>query len=177
MLRALLSLGVGNKSYLCKENLQKLRYTEVSGVVENMVRRRGVSMKEALIAAAKQGRQTAYTPYSGFKVGAAVQAKDGRIFSGGNIENASYGLCNCAERTALFSAIAAGVKPREFVGMAVVAAGDQPVAPCGACRQVMYELLGEKVPVWLANLEGAVQETDMPQLLPAAFRLSDHPRE
>jgi cytidine deaminase len=126
-------------------------------------------MQNDLLAAALQARERAYVPYSHFKVGAAVYTQQGKIFSGGNIENISYGLCNCAERTALFSAIAAGTKPRDFLGMAVIAEGDTPVAPCGACRQVMYELLGPETLVWLGNVKGEVRQTTVGALLPDAF--------
>ena len=128
-----------------------------------------MNIQNDLLAAAMQARERAYVPYSHFKVGAAVYTRQGKIFSGGNIENVSYGLCNCAERTALFSAIAAGTKPRDFLGMAVIAQGESPVAPCGACRQVMYELLGPEAIVWLSNVAGDVKQTTVGALLPEAF--------
>src|SRR5471030_2585805 len=125
--------------------------------------------KQELIAEANAGRELAYAPYSRFKVGAALLCKDGRIFRGCNVENASYGLCNCAERTAFFSAIAAGYKPGDFTALAVIGATDGPIAPCGACRQVILELGGNELPVVLTNLAGDVFETTAAQQLPNAF--------
>ncbi len=87
--------------------------------------------------AALDARGRAYAPYSKFQVGAALECRDGRVFRGCNIENASYGLCNCAERTAFFSAIAHGYKPGDFTALAVIGQTDGPIAPCGACRQVI----------------------------------------
>lgn len=124
-----------------------------------------------LMQAARQAREQAYAPYSAFQVGAAVQARDGRIFTGCNVENAAYGLCNCAERTALFSAVAAGCRPGDFTRLAVIADTPGPVSPCGACRQVMAELCGPSMPVLLGNLADAVEETTVGTLLPGAFRL------
>jgi len=126
---------------------------------------------ESLIAAAHAARAQAYAPYSRFHVGAALRARDGRVFSGCNVENASYGLCNCAERTALFSAIAAGYRPGDFTQLAVIADCDSPVAPCGACRQVILELGGAQLTVIQANLRGAVATTTAAALLPGAFTL------
>lgn len=124
---------------------------------------------KALVRKARDARKRAYAPYSGFKVGAAVRTRDGKIFGGCNVENASYGLCNCAERTALFSAIAAGYKPGDFTHLAVVADTDEPCAPCGACRQVMFELGGSNLIVVQSNLKGATTTAKMDQLLPGAF--------
>ncbi|NIE65984.1 cytidine deaminase [Burkholderia sp. Ax-1719] len=127
---------------------------------------------QTLIDAAKAAREKAYAPYSRFKVGAALRTKDGKVFHGCNVENASYGLCNCAERTALFSAIAAGYRPGDFATMAVVAETDGPVAPCGACRQVMIELGTPALEVILVNLKGDVRVTSADALLPEAFYLN-----
>ncbi len=130
---------------------------------------------EELLEAARLARERAYAPYSRFPVGAAVATRDGRIFQGCNVENASYGLTNCAERTALFAAIAAGVKPGEFACLAVIADTAQPIAPCGACRQVMIELAGPQLPVLLASLRGLQHATTAGALLPGAFtRDADH---
>lgn len=102
---------------------------------------------DELVEAAWLARDAAYAPYSNFSVGAALLAADGRIFSGCNVENISYGLTNCAERVALGAAVAAGV--REFLAVAVVADTGVPISPCGACRQVLAEF---RVPrVVLAN--------------------------
>jgi cytidine deaminase len=125
-------------------------------------------MFDQLIEAAGQARLRAYTPYSGFQVGAALMTKDGTIVTGCNIENASYGLCNCAERTALFKAYSEGLT--EFTAMAVLADSDGPVSPCGACRQVMLELCPGSLPVMLANLKGERMETTVDGLLPFGFK-------
>lgn len=125
----------------------------------------------ALLAQAHSARDQAYAPYSRFQVGAAVLTHDGRQFSGCNVENAAYGLCNCAERTALFSAIAAGCQPGDFAALAVVADTPDPVSPCGACRQVMAELCAPTMPVLLSNLHGDRMQTTVGDLLPGAFTL------
>jgi len=122
-----------------------------------------------LIDEARIAREAAYTPYSRFKVGAAPETKKGRVFRGCNVENASYGLCNCAERTAFFSAIAHGYVPGDFAALAVIGDTDGPIAPCGACRQVILELGGNDLPVVLANLKGDVMETTAAAQLPNAF--------
>jgi len=127
--------------------------------------------RDELIEQAKAARERAYAPYSRFKVGAALQARDGTIFHGCNVENASYGLCNCAERTAMFSAIAAGYRPGDFARLAVVGDTDGPIAPCGACRQVIIELGGPELPIRLGNLHGATRDTTAREQLPDAFYL------
>lgn len=124
-----------------------------------------------LLALARSAREQAYAPYSNFLVGAALLTRDGRRFSGCNVENASYGLCNCAERTALCNAIAAGCRPGDFAAIAVIADSDAPVSPCGACRQVMAELCGDAMPVLLANLHGDTEQTSVAALLPGSFKL------
>jgi cytidine deaminase len=124
------------------------------------------SQWQPVLEAALAVRSQAYAPYSRFAVGAAVQAKSGVIYNGCNVENASYGLTICAERTALFQAIAAG--EREFSLLAVVADTPQPVAPCGACRQVMAEFGVDTIV--LANLAGDVCIYRLEELLPVAFR-------
>jgi len=126
---------------------------------------------DPLIALAREARERAYAPYSNFLVGAALLTRDGRHFLGCNVENAAYGLCNCAERTALFAAVAAGCKPGDFVRLAVIGDTEAPISPCGACRQVMAELCDESMPVLLANLHGDVQQTTVNTLLPGSFRL------
>ena len=124
-----------------------------------------------LLELARQAREQAYAPYSRFLVGAALVTRDGRHFLGCNVENAAYGLCNCAERTALFAAVAAGCKPGDFARLAVIGDCDGPISPCGACRQVMMELCGAAMPVVLANLQGDIRETTVNALLPGSFRL------
>jgi cytidine deaminase len=126
---------------------------------------------DPLMLAAREAREQAYAPYSKFLVGAALLTRDDRTFRGCNVENAAYGLCNCAERTALFSAMAAGCRPGDFVRMAVVADTPGPVSPCGACRQVMAELCDETMPVLLGNLADAMERTSVGALLPGSFRL------
>ena len=119
-----------------------------------------------LIEAAWQAREYAHAPYSGFQVGAAVETADGRIYGGCNIENVSYGLTNCAERTAMFQAIANGAK--KLVRMAVCADTPEPVAPCGACRQVMVEL-GPQMELLLINKAGKQIYTTVEELMPYCF--------
>jgi cytidine deaminase len=131
-----------------------------------------VVVPDVLLNLARQARESAYAPYSRFLVGAALVTRDGRHFTGCNVENASYGLCNCAERTALFSAVAAGCRPGDFAALAVIGDTPSPISPCGACRQVMSELCDDTMPVWLGNLAGAVQETTVQALLPGSFRLA-----
>ena len=124
-------------------------------------------MNQKLLQAALSARERAYAPYSKFLVGAAVLATSGKIYTGCNIENASYGLTVCAERNALFAAVGAG--EREFTVLCVVGDTPAPISPCGACRQVMAEF---KVPrVILANLKGDVKEYTLEELLPYSFDL------
>ncbi len=129
------------------------------------------AVTDHLLELAREARQQAYAPYSRFLVGAALATRDGRHFLGCNVENAAYGLCNCAERTALFAAIAAGCKPGDFVRLAVIGDTEGPISPCGACRQVMAELCDQAMPVVLGNLHGKTQETTVKALLPGSFRL------
>lgn len=112
-------------------------------------------------------RKNAYVPYSKFAVGAALLTASEQIITGCNIENASYGLTNCAERTAFFKAVSEG--ERIFQALAVVAGTAEPVSPCGACRQVMAEFCPADLPVYLGNLEGRILETTVAELLPYAF--------
>ena len=128
---------------------------------------------EALIEQARKARAKAYAPYSHFQVGAALVARDGKIYHGCNIENASYGLTNCAERTAFYSALADGQRPGDFTQLAIVGETDAPIAPCGACRQVILELGGPNLQVILANMGNSVEITTPAQLLPGAFSSSD----
>lgn len=121
-----------------------------------------------LISAAVEARGQAYAPYSGFPVGAAIRTRSGRIFFGCNIENAAFGATMCAERVAIFSAIAAG--ERSFSELALVADQATPLSPCGTCRQVLAELAPELV-VIMANMTGQVQTGSIRELLPLAFHL------
>ena len=123
--------------------------------------------RQKLIAAALKAREQAYAPYSRFRVGAAVLTSSGRIFTGCNVENVSYGLTVCAERVAVWNAAAAG--ERELVAVAVVTDG-APVFPCGACLQVIQEFAGTEPPVIIAaNLEGAAVVRSLSECLPCAF--------
>ena len=122
-----------------------------------------------LIAEAKRVREFAYCPYSNFAVGAAVLGASGEIYGGCNIENASFSVTNCAERTAIFKAISAGEE--DILAIAVVAEGAAPVAPCGACRQVIAEF---RIPhILMANLADDVKEMTLEELLPGAFSAED----
>ena len=121
---------------------------------------------DKLIDEAQKARERAYAPYSHFKVGAALLCGDGSIVAGCNIENVSFGLTNCAERTAIFSAIAQG--KNEFQALVVWADTDKPIAPCGACRQVLAELAPE-MPVLLLGRGNERILTDVKELLPQAF--------
>ncbi|WP_043931430.1 cytidine deaminase [Bacillus sp. EB01] len=127
--------------------------------------------EKELIQEAIKAREFAYIPYSKFGVGAALLSKDGRVFHGCNIENAAYSMANCGERTAIFKAISEGVT--EFTALAVVADTDRPVPPCGACRQVIAELLGPDVDIILSNLKGDVLRVRSEDILPGAFMPTD----
>jgi cytidine deaminase len=125
-----------------------------------------LSGSDRLVAAARDARERAWAPYSNFKVGAALEAADGAIITGGNIENASYGLTICAERVAMFKAVSEG--HRRFVRIAVVADTVEPTSPCGACRQVLWEF-GPELEVIMANLTGILGHYRLADLLPHAF--------
>lgn len=118
-------------------------------------------------------RSRSYSVYSKFAVGAVCILKNGEYTLGCNVENASYGLCNCAERTALFSLIANGYNPKDVVEMVIIADTLKPVSPCGACREVMKELLNEDVVVTLFNLNKDVKVLKVKDLLPYAFDEGD----
>jgi cytidine deaminase len=126
--------------------------------------------REALVAAAGEALERAYAPYSGFQVGAALLTDDGSRFTGANVENASYGLSMCAERTAVFHAVAQGV--RRLRAVAVVASNDEPTWPCGACRQVLYEF-GPDLVVISEGKGGRREERSLAELLPEAFGPAD----
>ena len=125
--------------------------------------------KEELIKKALDARELSYSPYSHFAVGAAVILKDGRVFVGANIENSSYPLCMCAERNALYNGYMHGKKKDDFVALALCAATDEPCSPCGACRQVLSEIFPAEAPIYMSNLKGDVEETNIVKLLPYAF--------
>lgn len=122
-----------------------------------------------LIDKAIEARENAYAPYSKFKVGAAILLKNGYYILGCNVENASYGLSNCAERTAIFKMISDGYEKDDVIAMAIVGSTSEPISPCGACRQVMNELLPKNCPIILANLDRKYIEYSNDSLLPYSF--------
>lgn len=128
---------------------------------------------DKLIDYAIAARTNAYTPYSQFKVGAAILLKNGNYILGCNVENASYGLSNCAERTALFKMISDGYTKNDVVAMAIIGQTDRPISPCGACRQVMSELLNLDTPIVLTNLTRDVKVMTVAELLPYSFNEKD----
>lgn len=121
-----------------------------------------------LIASAIKAQQMAYAPYSKFRVGAALLTADGQVITGCNVENSAYGLCNCAERTAIFKAVSEG--QRAFRAIAIVGDSDAPCAPCGACRQVMVEF-APQMQVIMANPKGEFEAMTAAELLPKFFKL------
>jgi cytidine deaminase len=126
------------------------------------------AVRQNLIDQARRAREHAYAPYSNFTVGAAVMTATGEIFTGANIENASLGATVCAERVAIFAAVAAGC--RDLTALAVIADTPDPVAPCGLCRQVLAEF-NPDCPVLLANTAGRWRLANLKELLPQTFRL------
>lgn len=126
-----------------------------------------------LIAAAKQAYDNAYAPYSKFHVGAALKLKDGKIIMGANVENASYGLTNCAERSALFTAYTQGYRRQDVEAIAIIANSDRPISPCGACRQVMSELMPKDSNVILLNTQDEMISFKLEELLPYTFTPED----
>lgn len=129
-------------------------------------------MKEKLIQAAKAVYQNAYVPYSKFPVGAAILLKNGEIHTGANIENASFGLTLCAERTCLSHAYSLGIQKEDIVMMAVATPQPHQVSPCGACRQVMRELVPLDTPVYLVSTT-TTTEIKNDDLLPLGFDADD----
>jgi len=122
-----------------------------------------------LVVQACRVRANSYSPYSGFRVGAALLGKSGRVYLGTNVENASFGLSNCAERSAVFRAVSEG--EREFEAIAICADGDRPTPPCGACRQVLLEF-GPEMNIILAGQQGPdgpVRKFSLADLVPEAF--------
>ena len=123
---------------------------------------------EQLLALAKQASERSYSPYSHFPVGAALHCTDGRIFQGCNVENASFGVTNCAERTALFKAVSEGA--REFDVIAIACEDTVPAWPCGACRQALSEFAPD-IRVLVTWKGGASEELTLSRLLPCQFDL------
>jgi cytidine deaminase len=128
--------------------------------------KKGEMKSRQLVAAARRARRHAHAAYSGFKVGAALEAADGTIITGCNVENATYGLTVCAERVAMFKALSEGY--RTFRRVAVVADTEAPTPPCGACRQILWEFGGD-LSVILANLRGETGRYQLKDLLPLPF--------
>lgn len=124
---------------------------------------------DALLEKARQAAQNAYAPYSGYRVGAALLCGDGQVFTGSNVENASFSLTICAERSALFQAVNAG--QREFLAIAIHVDADILFPPCGACRQVLAEFSPQMLVIYGSRNESV--STDLEALLPQAFSLSE----
>ncbi|GAA0423246.1 MAG: cytidine deaminase [Bacillota bacterium] len=134
-----------------------------------------MTAKYELVKKAIRIRDNAYVPYSNFPVGAVLKAKSGKLYTGCNIENAAYPVSCCAERVAIFKAIAEGEK--EFTEMAVAADTDRPVPPCGSCRQVMSEFFTADMKIHLTNLKEDTKTVTMEELLPFSFQPSDLNKE
>lgn len=122
-----------------------------------------------LVEIARAAREQAHAPFSKFRVGAALETRSGHIYTGCNVENSSYGLSMCAERVALFKAVSEG--ERDFTRIAVIADTPErmPVRPCGACRQVISDLMGAEAEVVMSNLRGELEAHPISELLPAPF--------
>ena len=124
-------------------------------------------MYDGMFDLANRYRENSYSPYSHFKVGAAVMAGDGKIYGGANVENASYGLTMCAERVAIFKAISEGA--RSIKKLLIIADAPKPIKPCGACLQVAYEFGGRELEVVMCNVQGDCEVRKLEELLPFAF--------
>ncbi|MBR2067473.1 MAG: cytidine deaminase [Solobacterium sp.] len=128
--------------------------------------------REDLLKEAFKAMENAYAPYSNYHVGAAILTKDGKIFHGANIENASFGATNCAERSAVFAAYSEGYRKDTIDALAIVSDGPRIAAPCGICRQVLSELLTVETPIYLSNGKEEL-DTNMNELLPYSFGEED----
>jgi cytidine deaminase len=129
---------------------------------------------KSLLEAARKARGKAYAPYSRFRVGAAVVSGSGRIYTGSNVENASYGLTCCAERSAIFAMIGAGEK--KIAGILVIGDSKEFLPPCGACRQVIAEFAGPRTRVYMCDRSGKCQEIAFGELMPYRFSLTETPK-
>lgn len=125
-----------------------------------------------ILEMAYKAMDNAYAPYSNFHVGSCVKTKDGKYFIGANVENASYGLTNCAERNAIFQVYSNGYRKEDIEGIAIVGQGNTMITPCGACRQVLVELLQKDTPIILGT-KGKVKITNIAELMPMAFTSDD----
>ena len=128
--------------------------------------------REELIEEAFKAMENSYAPYSNFHVGAAVLTKDGKVFWGANIENASFGATNCGERSAIFAAYSNGYRKDTIEALAIVSDGDRIAAPCGIWRQVLSELITGDTPIYLSNRKDEM-DTCMDELLPYQFTTED----
>lgn len=129
--------------------------------------------QKTLLEHAFKAMENAYAPYSHFKVGACAVLKNGTYFYGANVENASYGATNCAERNAVFAAYSNGYRKDDIEAVAIVSEGHRLAAPCGVCRQVLCELLNQDTPIVLANKAGDLKVTNIEELLPMQFNGED----
>lgn len=128
---------------------------------------------EDLLEEAIEARALSYSPYSHFAVGAALLTKDGRIFHGANVENSSYGLSMCAERNAIYHALMEGCTSDDFLALAIAGETDEPISPCGACRQVIAEFFPMDSKIYLGNVKGDIKVMTVGDLLPYAFEGGD----
>lgn len=129
--------------------------------------------KKELVATARKVLKNAYVPYSKFPVGAAVLMKDGKVITGVNVENVSFGATNCAERTAIFTAIAQGYSKEDFIAIAIAGDTEDYLPPCSICRQVFAEFFAPDMPVYLTNAKHEIKELTVLELLPFAFTTLD----
>lgn len=129
-------------------------------------------MKEQLLKAAFEAMDNSYAPYSNYHVGASFLCKDGTIFKGTNIENASFGATTCAEQTAIYTAYTQGYRKEDIVGCAIVTDGAILAGPCGICRQVLSELIDGQIPVYLSNRTDEL-DTNIDELMPLQFGEKD----
>ena len=130
-------------------------------------------MKDLLYKLSKEAMELSYSPYSKFRVGACVITNDGKTFKGANIENASYPLSMCAERNAIYHAYMNGYKKEDIKALMIIADTKDVVSPCGACRQVLSELVNENTIIYLANTKKEIKEYKIDELLPFRFKESD----
>jgi len=130
-------------------------------------------MDKTLMQSAKDNLKNTHAVYSHFKVSAAIRLKDGTIINGVNVENAAYGLSNCAERSALFAAYSRGYKKEDIVEMALTTEQNKIITPCGACRQVMSELVPADTPIVMGDKDGNTKTVKNLELLPFAFTKKD----
>lgn len=128
--------------------------------------------RDELVNEAFKAMENAYAPYSNYHVGAAVLTADGTVFWGANVENASYGATNCAERSAVFAAYSRGYRKETIQALAIVSDGDKLAGPCGICRQVLSELLEQDTPIYLSNHKENM-DTCIRELLPMQFGMED----